>query len=96
MYAWLHAIAQSQDGTAGRGTARRLDPGLARAGGLEPAAAACAAGRLVLAFPAIVAGLNRAGLGPLHTDISTPELRRAGAAGARRPRWTGSASEPHT
>ena len=33
---------------------------------------------LVIAFPAIVAGLNRAGLGPFHTDISTPELRRAG------------------
>ena len=25
-----------------------------------------------------MAGLNRAGLGPLHADISAPELRRAG------------------
>jgi hypothetical protein len=30
------------------------------------------------AFPLAVAGLNRAGLGPLRTDISTDELRRAG------------------
>jgi hypothetical protein len=33
---------------------------------------------LVAAFPAIVAGLNRAGIGPLHADVSGPELRRAG------------------
>ena len=32
----------------------------------------------MIAFPAIVAGLNRAGIGPFHTDISAPELRRAG------------------
>jgi len=30
------------------------------------------------AFPLAVAALNRAGLGPLRTDISTEELRRAG------------------
>jgi hypothetical protein len=36
--------------------------------------------RLALAgaFPLAVAALNRAGLGPLRTDISTDELRRAG------------------
>jgi hypothetical protein len=32
----------------------------------------------VRAFPLAVAALNRAGLGPLKTDISTGELRRAG------------------
>ena len=32
---------------------------------------------LKLAFPAAVAGLNRAGLGPLRADISGTELRRA-------------------
>jgi hypothetical protein len=32
----------------------------------------------VAAFPLAVAVLNRAGLGPLHADISTDELRRAG------------------
>lgn len=29
-------------------------------------------------FPLMVDGLNRAGLGPLHADISRPELRRSG------------------
>jgi hypothetical protein len=33
---------------------------------------------LARAFPLAVAALNRAGLGPLRTDISTEELRRAG------------------
>ena len=33
---------------------------------------------LVGAFPIAVAALNRAGLGPLHADISAAELRRAG------------------
>ncbi len=32
----------------------------------------------VLAFPLAVAGLNRAGIGPLRADISSAELRRAG------------------
>ncbi|HJS94321.1 MAG TPA: hypothetical protein VJ741_08660, partial [Solirubrobacteraceae bacterium] len=30
------------------------------------------------AFPAVVAALNRGGLGPLRADVSGPELRRAG------------------
>jgi hypothetical protein len=30
------------------------------------------------AFPAAVAVLNRAGMGPLRADVSGPELRRAG------------------
>jgi hypothetical protein len=30
------------------------------------------------AFPLAVAALNRAGIGPLHADVSTSELRRAG------------------
>ena len=34
----------------------------------------------VAAFPVAVAVLNRAGLGPLKTDVSTDELRRAGLA----------------
>lgn len=35
-------------------------------------------GAIRAAFPLMVEGLNRAGLGPLHADISRPELRRAG------------------
>jgi hypothetical protein len=34
-----------------------------------------------VALPAFVAGLNRAGLGPLKPDLSAVELRRAGLAG---------------
>jgi hypothetical protein len=33
---------------------------------------------LRLAFPVLVATLNRAGIGPLRTDVSGQELRRAG------------------
>jgi hypothetical protein len=33
---------------------------------------------LIAAFPALVFALNRAGLGPLHADLSPAELRRAG------------------
>jgi predicted phosphodiesterase len=35
---------------------------------------------LVAAFPLAVAALNRAGLGPLHANVSAGELRRAGLA----------------
>jgi hypothetical protein len=77
LYAWLHAVAQSQDGTVGRGThgastrAWRALSGSRRSRSLRRRG-------LVIAFPAIVAGLNRTGIGPFHTDISAPELRRAG------------------
>jgi hypothetical protein len=33
---------------------------------------------LLAAFPVLIAGLNRAGLGPLRPDLSGHELRRAG------------------
>ena len=77
LYAWLHAVAQSQDGRVGRGThgastrAWRALSSSGRSRSLRRRG-------LVIAFPAIVAGLNRAGLGPFHADISAPELRRAG------------------
>jgi UDP-2,3-diacylglucosamine pyrophosphatase LpxH len=35
---------------------------------------------LAAGFPLVVAGLNRAGIGPLRTDLSLSELRRAGLA----------------
>ena len=83
IYAWIHAIAQSGgpdgppapsshgasaqawralDGNRSRSDARRRN--LRRRG-------------MIAAFPALVAGLNRARLGPLRSDISGPELRRA-------------------
>lgn len=75
MYAWIDAIAQS-GGVRGRG-----GPGLQarawrsiqrneRRPGIRGAGVA-------MAFPAAVAVLNRAGLGPFGADVSGPELRRA-------------------
>jgi hypothetical protein len=47
-------------------------------GGSSPARKKLRRLALAGAFPLAVAALNRAGLGPLRTDISTSELRRAG------------------
>ena len=35
-----------------------------------------------MAFPAAIGALNRAGLGPFRSDVSGPELRRAGLRAA--------------
>jgi hypothetical protein len=79
IYAWIHAVAQNR--TSGRGR-HGTDGASSRAwrtlssdgrGRRSPRLTA-----LKLAFPAAVAGLNRAGIGPLKADISGAELRRAG------------------
>lgn len=77
MYAWIDAVAQTGGlrGSGGDGSfqvrawraVRRDDAG----GGLRRRATAAA-------FPALVAVLNRAGMGPLRADVSPVELRRAG------------------
>jgi calcineurin-like phosphoesterase family protein len=59
----------------GDGLAKRI--GVSRSRSLMAAARRRA---LVAAFPLAVAALNRAGLGPLGSDISGSELRRAGVA----------------
>jgi hypothetical protein len=73
MYAWVDSMAQTEAGT-GLGLQGRVWSGLQR-------------GRrnrtwrqrsMALLVPTAVAGLNRAGLGPLKADLSGPELRRAG------------------
>jgi len=75
MYAWIDAVAQS-GGVRGRGGGElqmRAWRSIQRSGtqpGIRGAAAA-------VAFPAAVAVLNRAGLGPLGADVSGPELRSA-------------------
>jgi len=76
MYAWIDTVAQS-GGVRGRG-----------GGGLQVRAwhSLQGSGRrrsirgagVALAFPAAVAALNRAGLGPFRADVSGAELRRAG------------------
>jgi hypothetical protein len=79
MYAWLDAIAQtggprlgagSATGTSASASAWRALAGGDRRGGLRRRV-------LAAAFPAVVAALNRAGLGPLSTDLSSAGLRRA-------------------
>jgi hypothetical protein len=78
IYAWIHAVAQNRT-TAGRhgsdGASSRAWRTLSSDGRLRPSTRRSA---LKLAFPAVVAALNRAGLGPLKADISGSELRRAG------------------
>ena len=76
LYAWIHAVAQSAGGNiAGsqRASSRtwRALAGQGRRRSLRRRAA-------VSAFPAVVAGLNRAGIGPLQSDVSMPALSRAG------------------
>jgi hypothetical protein len=86
MYAWLDAIAQTGGPRLRRGPATGA---LASASTSASASAwrALAGGDgqrrgvrrrvLAAAFPALVAVLNRAGLGPLSTDLSSAGLRRA-------------------
>jgi hypothetical protein len=76
MYAWLDAIAQTGgprlgagSGTGASASAWRALAGGDRRRGLRRRV-------LAAAFPAVVAALNRAGLGPLSTDLSSAGLRR--------------------
>ena len=72
MYAWLDALAQTGGVATGGGSAAAWRALRGRNGrlGLRRRAARAA-------LPAIVAGLNRAGLGPLSADLSTDALRRS-------------------
>ena len=77
IYAWIHAIAQSG--------ARDMEetshgPSTAAFQALTGSNGRRSLRRLGLlaAFPALLAGLNRARIGPLRRDLSGPELRRAG------------------
>jgi len=79
IYAWIDAVAQ----TAGRDVGRSAQSTSAAAwgalGGADRSGWVANLRRLALVavFPAVVAGLNRAGLGPLDRHISREELRRA-------------------
>ena len=81
VFAWRDAVAR--DARAGNAVNRvdtiRAWRALAGEAGGGPSRAQKLRGlALAGAFPLAVAALNRAGLGPLCTDISTEELRRAG------------------
>jgi Calcineurin-like phosphoesterase len=81
MYAWMHAAAQrAADGRVAAGGAR--SPQLWRMlteSGRRPLRARA----LAAAFPLAVAGINRAGLGPVRADVSAVALRRGGLEGMR-------------
>ncbi len=73
MYAWIDTVAQSGGlrGGGGDGSFQiRAWRALDGAGGLRGRA-------LAAGFSVLVAVLGRAGLGPLHADVSAAELRRA-------------------
>src|SRR5581483_8974683 len=75
-YAWIHALAQwgaPEFGASSHGASSRAWQALAGSG---PRQSLRRRG-LVLAFPAVVGALNRAGIGPVGTDISGSGLRRA-------------------
>ncbi|MBV9803546.1 MAG: hypothetical protein JO130_10165 [Solirubrobacterales bacterium] len=77
MYAWIDTVAEGggRRGSGGDGSfqvrAWRALNGADSPGGLRWRA-------LAAAFPAVVAGLNRAGMGPLRANVSAVELRRSG------------------
>jgi Calcineurin-like phosphoesterase len=78
VYAWIHAIAQTglrdMEETS-HGPSTRARAVLTGSDGNKGRIRRIA---LLAAFPALLAGLNRARIGPLRSDLSGPELRRAG------------------
>jgi predicted phosphodiesterase len=75
--AW-RALGGGRDGNGAERGARRGMGARDGASGLGAAVLRLRRRALVGAFPVAVAALNRAGLGPLSSDISPTELRRAG------------------
>ena len=79
IYAWVHAIAQHGGpdlGSSSHGASAQAWHALEGDRGDRTRRSLRRRG-FVAAFPALVAALNRARLGPLHADVSGPELRRA-------------------
>jgi hypothetical protein len=76
MYAWIDEVAQTGGprlGESSHGASARAWRALAGTDGKRGLKRRA----LAIAFPAVVAGLNLARLGPLRADISGAELRRA-------------------
>jgi hypothetical protein len=76
IYAWIHALAQAGAHDIGDG---KLDPsmrGWRMLTGSDGRRTLRARG-VAAAFPVAVAGMNKAGIGPLKPDLSGPQLRRA-------------------
>ncbi len=93
IYAWIHAVAQAGGPEPGGsdGLSAKLwralsddDAGHCKRTAPRPLARAAAQlrrGGLAAGVGAAVGLLNRAGIGPLHADLSGPALRRAGLLG---------------
>jgi hypothetical protein len=84
IYAWIHAVAQASDSGRGAGpdsasTSAWQALSAAPGPGVGGSGAAGRWRRRVLAagFPLLVRGLNRAGVGPLRSELSARELSRA-------------------
>jgi len=75
VYAWAHAVAQSGRPAPTVSGGRTVAVWNALRPGGRRVARATALSR---AFPLAVRALNAAGIGPLRSELSTPELRRAG------------------
>jgi hypothetical protein len=79
LYAWLHQVTQRMDESliyAGSGASARAWASLAGRAGRSVRTVAARA-----AFAGAVAGLNRAGLGPVRADLSGAGLRRGALRG---------------
>lgn len=83
IYSWIHSLAQQARGGDAAAAIPELSAGvwrrLAGRGRRGPGARLAASA----AVPAAVAVVNRLGLGPFRSDLSGPELRRAGLAAMR-------------
>jgi hypothetical protein len=77
VFAWVDAVAR-QARTSGALNGASTVRAWRALGGDGRSAPTVRARALAGAFPLAVGALNRAGLGPLRPDISSPELRRAG------------------
>ena len=76
MYAWIDAVAQAGGLRGGGGDGSFQVKAWRSINDRRPGRGVRSRATAV-AFPALVAGLNRAGLGPLRADVSGVELRRA-------------------
>ena len=76
IYAWVHALAQSGRpdlGESSHGPSARAWRALVSGDGKR----SLRRRGMIAAFPAVIGAMNRAGLGPLHADLSGSELRAA-------------------
>lgn len=79
MYAWADTVAQSGGLHLGRGGSFQIAAWQALSGGARRRSLRSRA--MALGLAAAVAGLNRAGMGPLRPDVSGVALRRGALAG---------------